>query len=492
MPDGDLIAFNQIPLDLRVPGTYVEFDPSHAYAGLYVYPTRVLLIGQALTATGPDPVRLQRAEDAVALWGRGSTIAAMAAAFFANQQLLEVWGVGVADAIAGTAATGSIALGGAATAAGTLQVLIAGWRVRVGVAAGDLPAAVAAGLAAAINALPDLPLTAEVNGVDDTLVDLAARHKGLAGNSIDVRTGYWSDARVPAGLTVAITAMAGGAGDPDIAPVIAAVREEWYTDWVLGWHDAATLTAVTTELARRFGPIDQTEGVAYAAPDAAHADLLTLGGQQNSPHLVLLGATRCPTPPWARAAALAGLCAYYTTIDPARPLQTLEMGGVLAPAPADRLDYDARDALLRQGIATQVTGDGGAVRLESVITTYQANQAGFPDPAYRFLNQVKTLAWLRWDIRAFLGTRFPRHKLADNGSRAARAPFTVTPSLMHATLAARIRQWGDFGLVDNVERIVKGTVVQRDPNDDSRLNVLLPAEIMAQLRVTAVRIEFRT
>ena len=46
------ISFNQIPVSIRVPGTYVEIDNSRARRGLIGLPTRILVIGQRKAGGG--------------------------------------------------------------------------------------------------------------------------------------------------------------------------------------------------------------------------------------------------------------------------------------------------------------------------------------------------------------------------------------------------------------------------------------------------------
>ena len=48
------ISFLQVPIGVKVPGNYVEFDTSKAQQGLSLQPYNVLVLGQRL-ATGTKP-----------------------------------------------------------------------------------------------------------------------------------------------------------------------------------------------------------------------------------------------------------------------------------------------------------------------------------------------------------------------------------------------------------------------------------------------------
>src|SRR6516162_6524288 len=155
------ISFSQIPADIKVPLYWVEVDPS--MAGLPQLGLRALLVGTALA--GGDqamnvPVAVGSQAQADAHWGQGSEISRMFAAFFANNFSNEVWGIGIPEPVGATAATGTVTVATPPTAAGTIHLYIGGIHVPVNVGATDTTAAVATNMAAAINAIFDLPVAA--------------------------------------------------------------------------------------------------------------------------------------------------------------------------------------------------------------------------------------------------------------------------------------------------------------------------------------------
>src|SRR5205085_418274 len=75
-------------------------------------------------------------------------------------------------------------------------------------------AQIATALAAAINAVPGLPVTGAASG---STVTVTAKNKGAAGNDNDLRLNYYgapNNELVPAGLNITVTAMASGATNP--------------------------------------------------------------------------------------------------------------------------------------------------------------------------------------------------------------------------------------------------------------------------------------
>lgn len=488
------ISFNEIPINLRVPGQYVEIDNSRAVQGLPGMPSRILVIGQMLptgTAAAATPVDVLDADQAAELFGRASMLHRMFVALKANNRFTKTTAIPLEDDAAGTAAAGAVTFAGAATAAGTISLWIAGQRVRAGVAAADTAADVATAVAAAVNAETDLPVTAAVDGVDTAKVNLTCRWKGETGNAIDLRLNYVMGETLPAGITATVTAMSGGAANPDIAAAITAMGDDWYTDIALPYVDAANLTAIETELAERFGPLVMQDGHAYAFADDTHGGLTTLGNSRNSPHLSIAGMKKCPTPAWEVAAALAGVCAYHANIDPARPFQTLALSGVLAPAEKDRFTLEERNLLLMDGITTLKVDDGGRVLIERVITTYETNAYGVDDVSYLDLNTLKTLAYLRYSVRARIALRYPRHKLASDGTRYGPGQAIVTPSVIRAELIALFKDWEAAGLAEGIDQFKEDLVVERDETDANRVNALIPPDVVNQFRVFAGQVQFR-
>ncbi len=485
------VAFNLIPIDLRTPGTYVEVDNSQAVRGLSILSPRVLVVGQKLAA-GTAPVNTLRLISDIAtvdaLYGRGSQLATMLRAFRAANLTTDLYAIAVADAGAGVAATGTIAFAGTATAAGAQSAYAAGRRTRTTVTVGMTAAQIATAVAAAINADLDAPVTATAA---TSTVTITARHKGLAGNDIDIRTAYYSDDVQPAGITPTVTPMSAGATNPDIAPVLAAIGDEWFTDIIVPWNDAANLTLLQDDLVARFGPMRMIECQAWRASTAAHATLVTQGQGRNCPHICVQGWEGSPTPPWIVASALAAVCVPALAIDPARPVQTLTVPGVLPPAIEKRFTRAQRDTLLRNGISTLIVDAGGNVVVERVVTEYRQTASGAADVSFLNVETVKTVTYLRYDIRTVFSRKYPRHKLADDGTNFGAGQPVMTPKLAKAELVARFDQWEEAGLVQNRADFLRNLVAERSGTNRDRLNALIPPTVVNQLRIFAGLLQFR-
>lgn len=484
------VSFNAIPGSIRVPGSYVEIDNSRAIRGLSEWPARVLMIGQRLAAgqvAAGVPTRIFDVAQARLAFGRGSMLANMAEAWFRASPPTELWCNAQEDVGGGAQATCTITIGGAATAAGIIALLVAGRRFEIPVAAAAANTAIATAVAAAINANPDVVVTA---GAAAAVVTVTARHRGEAGNAIDVRHSHFAGEALPAGLTCAITAMAGGTQNPTVTTSFDVTPETWFTDYVVPWTDTTNMAALEARMASGFGPLVMRDAHGWTALTGTLGALTTYGAGRNSPHVSILGLRGSPTPPWELAATLAGVCIPALAIDPARPVQTLALPGVLAPRIVDRFTWTERDALLRDGMSTVRHNDAGETFVERVITTYQTNASGAEDVSYLDVETLKTLAFLRYDLRQLVALRFPRHKLADDGTAFARGQAVVTPGTLRAEIIARFKQWEAAGLVEGFEQFKAELIVRRSATDPNRVDALLPPDLVNQFRVLAAQIEF--
>jgi len=487
------ISFQSVPTNIRIPFVAVEFNSTKAQQGPALLPYRVLIIGQRRstgTAVANTLAKVSSVDQVATLAGRGSMLHRQALAYFANNAFTETW-IGVLDdQAAGVAATGTFTITGTATAAGTLSLYVGGVYVPVGVASGDAQNAIATNIAAAINALADLPVTASAA---TNVVTITHRHKGAVGNEVDLRVNYQDGQALPAGVTVAVVAMASGATNPVLTTLIAALGDTWFHIWAHPYTDATSLTAIETELNSRFGPMRQIDGVAITSAAGTQATLGTLGlGRNNSHSCIVAQPGKNPiTPPSEFAAAVAGVVAYYSNIDPARPLQTLPVSWALPPAQLDHFTKTERNLNLYDGIGTTRVDSGGNVQLERVVTTYQTNAAGGADTAYLDLTTMLTLLYLRYAFRNQILTRYPRHKLADDGTRFGPGQAVITPKVGKAEAIAWFSQMEELGLVENLDQFKTDLVVSRNASDPNRLDFLLPPNLINQLVVGAASIMFR-
>jgi phage tail sheath gpL-like len=491
------VNFHQIPSNERVPLFYAEIDPSHANTGAATI--RALMIGQMLAAgaaAADTPEISQGAADARTRYGQGSILAAMIDTYRKNDAFGEVWALPVADAGGATAATGSIAFS-AATAAGVLSLYVAGVRVAVPVTSGQTGAQIATAVIAAITAAADLPVTAAVDGVDTTKVNLTARNKGLAGNDIDLRLNYLGSAAgeaTPAGVAPVITAMAGGLTNPTLTTALANLGDEPFEVIAMPYTDAtsiAALTAFLNDVAGRWSWQVQEFGHCVIANRGSYSGQTTFGTALNDQHASVIGFNDSPTPKWKWAAAVAAQAAVSVRADPAQPIRSVVLQDVLAPPLASRFSLSQRNSLLFDGISTFSVDPSGAVVLEKLITTYQKNAFGSPDDAYLDAETLFNLAFVLRQLKAVITSKYGRVKLAADGTALPAGTGVVTPSMIKADLIAKYRELEAGGFVQQSDVFAAALIVEQNATNPNRIDVLWPGVLIDRLDVFALLAQFR-
>jgi phage tail sheath gpL-like len=490
------IPFKNIPGNIRVPLFYAEVDNSRANTAQDTQ--RTLIIGQMLLASGsgtPDVPQISSGtSDANAVGGPGSMLARMTAAYRKNDSFGEVWYLPLKDATGATAATGTVQITAAPTENGTLFLYVGGRRFALPVLTTQTTAQIASALRALIAADKESPVSASAS---TNTVTLTAKNGGTGGNGIDIRANYRGAAGgevSPAGLAYTITAMSGGATDPTLTAGLANLGNQTFDVIVCPYTDTTSLDALKAFLndsVGRWSYSQQLYGHVFAAAKGTFGTLTTLGAGRNNQHETIIGFNDSPTPASEWAAAVAGAAAASLRTDPALPLQTLQVNGVLAPPIASRFVMSDRNTLLWGGISTFTVADDGTVAIENLITTYQTNSFGSADNSYLEVETMFTLTAVLRRMRSAVTSKFSRTKLAADGTRFAAGSAIVTPSMIRAELIAQYRQMEYEGLVQNADAFKAGLVVEQNALNPNRVDVLWPGVLIDQLRVFALLAQFR-
>ena len=486
--------------------------------------------------------------------------------------------MGVPEPGAAAAASGVVTITASPTAAGTIDLYIAGEHVPVNVAASDTVANIAAAIASEINLTPDLPVTAtSAAGV----VTLTCRWKSVTGNDIRIDLNYYGSiggemtppglgitlppaaaattangtgtatgtslvvtavtgniqvgatvtgTGVPAGTvltnqqsgtpggagtyttSVATTASAaaltftnptgpagflsGGTGVPNFSQGISNMGEKGFEYVGLTYTDSTSLQAWELEYgfsdSGRWGWRRQLYGHIFCAKRGLYSDLITFGNTRNAGTTSIMGVeVTSPSSIIAWVGAYVAKAQRALINDPARPLQTLSLNTIKLAPLNDRFNTIELNALAENGIATQKAGSDNQPMISRETTTYQLNLYGYTDDAYELVTTLATLARLIRNQRYVITSKYPRVKLADDGTRFGPGQAIVTPGMIKGELIAEYTMDMWNGLVENLGAFKNNLLVERDPNDPNRVNVLYGPDLINQLRVFAVLCQFR-
>lgn len=490
------MQFVEIPANNLVPIFATEFDNSNAVKG-GAMPWKNLIIGQSLSTKSTYDgtlVQITSDEQADAYFGAGSQIALMIRAFRKNSKNVELWALPIADDAESAAATGTITATVSGTSGlanpGVIRLMIGGQSVPVNVAATDASADVATKIAAAINAKNNLPVTASVA---TNVVTLTAKNAGSLGHSIDIRYNHYQGEELPAGLTLALVAMASGGADADYedAGIASIIDGTWFNAIISGSAEAANIAYIKEILDERWTATVQQTGVVFFSINGAASAFTSRGSALNSQVIMLPTLPKSPTPGFEVAAAVCGCIAPIALNDPAAPLTNYAVKGVIAPKPEDRLGLENNNIILRAGCALLVSGNDGTVYLKRMVTTYKTTPAGASDTSYQQVETVFTLSYLRWDWNNYMASRYPHAKLADDGNDFGPGQTVMTPKLGAGELLSRYEYWMSKALVQNFDSFKENLVVMRDPDDKTALQFLIPAELISQFFIGKSKLQFK-
>ncbi|EEF5939106.1 phage tail protein [Salmonella enterica] len=121
---------------------------------------------------------------------------------------------------------------------------------------------------------------------------------------------------------------------------------------------------------------------------------------------------------------------------------------------------------------------------------YRTNKYGDSDPSYLNVNTIATLSYLRYSLRLRIQQKYPRHKLADDGTFISPGQPIVTPKIIKAELLALFTEWETAGLVEDFDTYKDELYVVRNKDDKDRLDVLCGPNLINQFRIFAAQIRF--
>lgn len=396
-----------------------------------------------------------------------------------------------------TAATGQFAISGTATETETLKFYVGSKKFgeyKIAVTSGDTAATVATALAAAIQADTDALCSASASSGNVTITCDTA---GTFGNTIGLKT----DGSV-AGISVTVTGMASGAGDPSLTGVFDVIGNQRYQGYV--WQFQEEIDTVKDFLDGRFNVANNIlDGVAFVGKTDTQANHLTELNALNSKSLSynvdkLISGTDGVHPavfdvPVLKVAEFAAIRALRRTDESVlgdlviSRSQNDSFGGAHmnskpyfnTPFP-DLKTPDVGDSFTDTEIAQLLAAGGWVIDANrpftsviagEVVTTYKTDAAGNPDPSFGYLNYVDTSSAAREYIVNNTRAKFPQYRatggaLIQNVDSANEASVAAYVTELNADLGA-------LALVNTGVGSVEGKQVDYDKAFADNLTVSL-------------------
>ena len=276
----------------------------------------------------------------------------------------------------------------------------------------------------------------------------------------------------------------------DIDDYIAVLPDDVISLFVNPYNGQNEVYALADEIKRRFTPIIQLEGHQVITAKGTVNELLATVSGYNDQHLTVMDAgLDRPTSPYMQLAELSGVLARELSEDPARPMMQLDITGTSPEVPTKRRTFEEQNALIKAGIATMQVDSQGNVETQRITTTY-TNTNGFDDNSYRDANTIFTCSYLRQSLIRLIGVTYHNYKLADDGMRITAGQKVTTPSDIKATIVGWYSVMMTRGLVENIEQFKEELIVNRNTSDATRVDSIIPPDLVNQFRIFAGDIQF--
>lgn len=484
---------NLLNVNFLVPFVAHKFDASQAIRGLRGMPRSVLLIGQAKPPAAVDITKRQRVaseSEAIGLLGEGSMLLAMWRMAKANAGLgMPIDLVILPDDETAVASIGKVTINvDAQHQSGELPLYIGGVRINIGITVSDTAATAAQKMVNAINGQTNMPVIAAA-GENPGEITLTCRWAGATGNNIDLRGAYFADDSIPLGVTLTITPMAGGAVNPDITPVMAAIKGFRPTEWAMPYTDSENMVVLEAELERRWKYDNMQDGQAVTVVRGTEGEITAWLEPRNSSQIHTICVTHDLTNPWETAAAAAAAIESSAATDPAVPFTGVTLAGYVAARLEDDWEIDQRANLLLAGGSVLETMADGTANIQRMVTNYVTHPSGAADASWRNLNWVKTLSYYRWFVVTEFQTTYRGYKLAEYVTEPIPGQKIMTAEVGADAMLNCYEQFMSAGLFQNLDYYTSTLQVEVDgPN--GKLKIVDQPVLITQHYQTEVTSEF--
>ena len=394
---GATIIISGFDSSQKVPGYFAETVYGAGPITVGSIPLLCLVVGTKLSTGSATPDQdvnqVLGVTEADALYGAGGEITTMCYAALLEQGVL-LYGAPNAEAGGAAAGTATITIATAASSTGSWQYYIDGYYISGSVANGDTAIVTATAIAAAINAVTRLSVTAANGGT--AVVTLTAKSKGLRSNT---HTLFQDITQMPTAQTSVISGgsamtgggvfFTGGSGNDSLTNVLTVTIAKQYDRTAFAQYDATNAAAVVAQANAKAGVLSGLlEHYVLATSTSLSAATTLATTSLNAQRVQLLWYLNSPAHPPVLAARFAAMRTSHEAVDPGASYDgAILTGSASFPikgqfAPADNPTQATQQSALNNGV-TPIKSVGGLPAIVRSITSHSLNGSS---PDYRTLD----------------------------------------------------------------------------------------------------------
>lgn len=274
----------------------------------------------------------------------------------------------------------------------------------------------------------------------------------------------------------------------DLEAAFKSLKDLQFNVIACSFNDSSNIKELSDQLKDRCSVRRQLDSYALIVTETNGTNANLLGSGVNSPYISIMSNSQGKSTAAEWSASLAAAFAQSAQSDPARPFQTLELVKINAPTQEQCEERRVREAALRSGVSTYYVDSGKNVRIERLVTTYLTNELGVQDSSMASPNVPLVLSFIRWDMRRYFATKYPRHKLATDKYRGS-GPV-MTPRLAKAECLCMFRKWEEAGLVQDIDLFLEGLKTEINKSDPNRLDISMSPKFVNQLCILGAKVGF--
>jgi phage tail sheath gpL-like len=423
--------------------------------------------------------------DAALDFGAGSVAHLAALYAFQSNPNINLSIVGVDDASGGTAAVYTL-MPAAGTKSDTISLYIGDILISSPVAAADSAIIMGENLNTSITTSQNyyqLPFISAVNTATG-VVTLTSKNKGTVGNYSSIVASLTGDAALAVAQTVQ------GATDPDLGShsssgtVLNAIAAGTYSIIINTLPTSTALGAVKSLVNFVSNGVEQRPAVQVSVATNevdTYSNIKTLAGTILNDSRTVLGfidytsGTIAKPEEYKIAGALGAAIALRSGSTVNIPYDGVILNGIAAPAITDRFTRTKQEDALHNGMCILSVIPGEEVAIVRGISTYTLNSLGVPDATLTDINTIRNMDYVRYQVRGRLSNVF---------GGTARMTAKITGQIVSQVLDV-LYKLEAISIVKNMQIYKSAVIAEVDSADPTRVNVKIPAPLVAGLHVIA-------
>jgi phage tail sheath gpL-like len=488
-----------------VPGVYVETNFAQGEAtGSSAQRAIVCLANRSSagsatvdsTIYGPDTlVPLQTEADMIALGGPGSEAHRMFRRIAAVNRDTAVYWVFV-TASAGTAASGTAVLATTATGNGSHRLWVGDEFVDTAIATGDTAINIATAICTSVNARTHWPVTAANSGT--ATVTLTAKIAGPRGNWIR----YMAAITSGIGTTTTATSdafLASGATADSNTTALATILPRRFYYIVSAAEDATQYGALVSQVNTQAAPTTGIRQRAFAGSVDTLANATTVATGINAARAELIWSEKSPFTPAELAANNAAVYALFeASLNPRTNFASFGNDAVSSNYWKVPMSRTATANPTRASIKSALNNGITPIGANPTNTTYLVNRittrslsGSTADYRIRAAHKVTICDFFADDLQAKATLQNAGKRIANDPPEGAKTPGpqVVTPSGFRSQIFQVLNSYGENDLLQNLDQIKEGTIVQRETSPSTRMTARIPLQPIDNLEQIGIAVD---